>query len=110
MGILSNHIHKEVPEKFKDLIDLYSEMVRTRRKIDLGVGDLTHERLRHDKLACKVDPLWSELSNVEQRMAVKELVNSGWMPEVYAKALLILDARIDMMPPPEPCLTIGPKK
>lgn len=106
MGILSNNPTKQVPEKVQDLIDLYSEMIRTRRKIDSESGDLTHERLRHDKLVCKVDPLWSSLSKNEQSIAVKKLVGDGFMTESIAKMLIIFDGRIDIMPPPEPCIRI----
>lgn len=106
MGFLSNSSQKQVPEKVQDLIDLYCEMVRTRRKIDSGSGDMTHERLRHDKLVCKVDPMWSTLSNPEQLLAVRALIKDGYMVQGMDVILTSFEGRIDMMPPPEPCIKI----
>lgn len=109
MGILSSN-PKNIPEKVQDLISLYAEMVKTRRKIETAKGDMSHERLRHDKLEFKINPIWSELSNTDQMIAVSQLVKDGFMNEDCAKILIILAARIDMMPPPEPCFKIGPIK
>lgn len=110
MGILSNNTKSPIPEPVQDMIDLYSEMIKTRRKIESGIGDKNHEIIRYDKLECKVNVMWAELSTLDQRQAVNLLVELGFMKEECARALIMFDGRVDMMGPIEPCLTIGPSK
>ena len=86
-------------ELVDDLILSYRAM------IDLG-RSVKPDMTRFYRLETKVNGFWPRMSNLEQKAAVKALVESGHMSSDCAAMLTMFDGRVDMSEPPEPCIKL----
>lgn len=106
MGIVLK-ASKTLSDEVQEIVTLYSEMIRTRRRIEAGAAD--HERVRYTRLEIKVDQMWIGLDRSKQLQAVGILVENGFMTQTTADALVVFDGKIDFSPLEEPCLKLTPE-
>lgn len=99
MGIVVNSA-KTVPDDVKEMITLYSELIKTRRRMEAGAD----EKVRYSKLEIKVNALWLVLDRDKQLQAVRALVKDDFMDPLVAEVLVMFEGKIDEREPAEPCL------
>ncbi len=110
MGILSS-ANIDLTDEVKEMVEIYSHLITSQRKIEaLRAQDkkqqASDEMVRFHRLEAKVNGMWTKISQKNQIICVKRLVEAKMMSQDLADCLTMFDGTINMAPPPEPCVRI----
>ena len=108
MGI-GQYDEVEVGDNAKELVVLYRHMIEAYRKCaDLKAGgkDYANEKMRMQKIEIKVNALWPQLSNNEQKGCCSQLIISGYMDCRIGELMIMFGSTVSVNEPEEPCLRL----